>query len=226
MDLKEAACARHSVRAYEQRPLADGVKEQLKRRIAEINARRGLHIQLVTDEPAAFGKSMLAHYGKFENAANYFAIIGKKSDKKLQEKCGYFGEELVLYAQTLGLNTCWAALTYKKTDGAYELGEGEKLVLVIAVGYGKTQGARHRNRPYSAVCSAPDDAPAWFKNGVYGALLAPTAVNQQKFKFILHEDGKVEAKAGAGFYTKIDLGIAKYHFELFAGKNNFEWKEQ
>lgn len=26
-----------------------------------------------------------------------------------------------------------------------------------------------------------------------------------------------------GFCTKIDLGIVKYHFEIGAGKENFEW---
>ena len=75
------------------------------------------------------------------------------------------------------------------------------------------------------MCEAPENAPLWFTEGVKGALLAPTAVNQQKFKFILHENNVVEAVPGVGFYAKVDLGIAKYHFELFAGKENFTWKE-
>ena len=48
-------------------------------------------------------------------------------------------------------------------------------------------------------------------------------MNQQKFKFAL-EDGAVAASAGMGFYSKIDLGIAKYHFEVGAGRENFRWK--
>ncbi len=57
------------------------------------------------------------------------------------------------------------------------------------------------------------------------ALLAPTAVNQQKFKFILHEGNKVEAKTSFSMagYTNIDLGIVKYHFEAGAGKDCFTW---
>ena len=35
--------------------------------------------------------------------------------------------------------------------------------------------------------------------------------------------GSVAAKAGAGFYTKVDLGIAKYHFEIGAGTAQFRW---
>jgi len=48
-------------------------------------------------------------------------------------------------------------------------------------------------------------------------LLAPTAMNQQKFIFELSGE-KATAKSGSGFYTKVDLGIAKLHFELAAGK--------
>lgn len=49
-----------------------------------------------------------------------------------------------------------------------------------------------------------------------------SAMNQQKFMFML-EENKVMAKAGKGFYTKLDLGIVKYHFEIGAGKEVFQW---
>ena len=221
MDMIQAAHERHSVRAYEDKPLPSGVKSALEKKIKELNERSGLHIQLVTDEPKAFD-SFMAHYGKFSGVKNYFAMVGR-TDKDLQEKCGYYGEELVLYAQTLGLNTCWVALTYKKITGAYDVEEGERLALVIAVGYGKTQRTAHVNRPRSEVSEAPLNAPSWYLQGIEGALLAPTALNQQKFKFTLSDGNKVKAEAGRGFYAKIDLGIARYQFELFAGKENFEW---
>lgn len=44
----------------------------------------------------------------------------------------------------------------------------------------------------------------------------PTAMNQQKFKFTLNGD-QVEAVATGGLYSKIDLGIVKYHFEVASG---------
>lgn len=47
-------------------------------------------------------------------------------------------------------------------------------------------------------------------------MLAPTAMNQQKFKFVLKGD-QVEAASTGGFYSKIDLGIVKYHFEAVSG---------
>ena len=72
------------------------------------------------------------------------------------------------------------------------------------------------------VSNIDGSSPRWFRSGVAAALLAPTAMNQQKFYLTLSED-KVTAKAKAGFYTKLDLGIVKYHFELGAGKDNFKW---
>lgn len=219
MDIYEAMRARHSVRAYEQREIEGEIKDMLEDKIAELNGRSGLHIQLITHEPKAFDSPM-AHYGKFSGVTDYIAMIGKKDDE-LEEKCGYYGEKLVLFAQQLGLNTCWVAVSYKKIKTAYMLGAGEKLCIVIAIGYGKTQGVPHKSKAPSEVADM-GDVPEWFKKGVEAALLAPTAVNQQKFFFSL-DNGRVSARAGMGFYSKIDLGIAKCHFELGAGKENFNW---
>ena len=157
----------------------------------------------------------MAHYGHFENVKNYIAVIGEKG-AGLSEKAGYYGEKVVLYAQTLGLNTCWVALTYGKVKDAYLVGKGEKLLLVIAIGYGATQGTAHKSKPIKSVIKTDTEPPAEFIDGVNAALLAPTAMNQQKFTFTL-KDGKVGVKAGAGFYTKVDAGIAEYHFELGSG---------
>lgn len=221
MELKDAMLQRHSVRRYVEKSLDEGVKEALQKEIAACNKESGLHIQLVTDEPKAFDNFM-AHYGKFSGVTNYIALVGKKGDK-LDELCGYYGERLVLKAQQLGLNTCWVAMTYKKIPGAFEVRQGEKLTVVLALGYGKDQGVSHKSKEASAVSNVSPETPDWFRAGVEAALLAPTAMNQQKF--ILHyEEGNVTAKAGMGFYAKIDLGIVKYHFELGAGKENFRWK--
>lgn len=224
MDLMDAMLRRHSVRAYVDRPLAQETVEQLKEMIARCNAESGLHIQLITDEPKAFA-SRMARYGQFHCVRNYIAMVGPKTPE-LDEKCGYYGEKLVLFAQQLGLNTCWVGLTYKKT-GDISVAAGEKLVLVISLGYGVTQGVPHRSKHLPKVCRVAGEMPEWFRLGMEAALLAPTALNQQKFFLTLEGAGggkaRVSAKAGVGFYTKVDLGIVKYHFELGAGTENFVW---
>ncbi|MGN1074703.1 MAG: nitroreductase family protein, partial [Eubacteriales bacterium] len=165
--------------------------------------------------------SFMAHYGKFSGVTNYIALIGKKG-ADFEEKCGYYGERLVLKAQTLGLNTCWVAMSYRKIPSAFELASGERLCVVIALGYGSTQGVPHRSKAVDAVTRTDGPAPEWFRRGAEAALLAPTAMNQQQFRFTLHGD-RVSAAPGRGFYTRVDLGIAKYHFELGAGRENFRW---
>lgn len=216
MTLEEAVFARHSVRAYTGEPIAEDAAAVLKEETEACNREGGLAIRLVQNEPKAF-KSFLARYGKFSGVTSYFAIAGEQADD-LQERAGYYGERLVLKAQALGLNTCWAALTFGKgaVKKAACLKKGEKLVCVIAVGYGKTQGAARKSKTFDDVAVAKD-APDWFKKGVEFALLAPTATNQQKFRFILKGD-TVRAESTGGFYDKIDLGIVKYHFETGSGR--------
>lgn len=220
MDQLEAMEARHSVRQYQDRPLEAEVIATLQKEVQNCNQEGGLHIQLVTGEPKAFA-GLMARYGKFSGVTDYFALIGPKS-ADLEEKCGYYGERLVLKAQQLGLNTCWVGLTYSKIKGAYTIGSGEKLCIVIALGYGENQGVAHKSKPAEAVTTAEGNVPEWFRKGTQAALLAPTAMNQQKFMLTLQED-RVSAKAGSGFYTKLDLGIVKYHFEIGAGKEHFTW---
>lgn len=220
MNLSEAMNERHSVRQYTDRPLNEAAISALRQEIDACNKESGLHIQLVTNEPKAFD-GFMAHYGKFSGVTNYIAMIGRKGPT-LDEKCGYYGERLVLLAQQLGLNTCWVAMTYSKIKTAFEVRSGEKLCIVIAIGYGQTQGVPHKSKAFGEV--AQGDAPDWFQKGVEAALLAPTAMNQQKFMFT-QKDNRVSVKAGMGFYAKIDLGIVKYHFEAGAGKDGWEWSE-
>lgn len=220
MELLETMKSRHSVRQYSNKPIEGDVLNALQQEIDDCNKEGKLHIQLVTNEPKAFD-GFMAHYGKFSGVTNYIALVGKKSSD-LSEKCGYYGERIVLKAQELGLNTCWVAMTYSKIPNTFAVDKGEKLTVVIAIGYGIRQGVEHKSKSVVDVSNASADTPDWFLKGVEAALLAPTAMNQQKFS-LTYKDGKVEAKAGIGFYTKTDLGIVKYHFETIAGKDNFKW---
>lgn len=213
MDILEIMRARHSVRQYSPKKIENEKRETLIALAKECNKESGLHIQIIFDEPKCFD-SMMAHYGKFSGVENYIALVGKKG-ADLEEKAGYYGEKLVLKAQELGLNTCWVAMTHGKSTA--EIQKGEKMACIIALGYGATQGAAHKNKPLEQLCNCAEAMPDWFSKGMEAVLLAPTAMNQQKFYFMLEED-KVTAKAGKGFYTKMDLGIAKYHFEAAAGR--------
>jgi len=243
MTIQEAIAARHSVRQYIDKPIEASVVERLNEEIALCNQEGGLHIQLVTNEPKAFNGSGVFAYGKFKGVSNYLAMVGYKG---ADEAIGYYGERLVLLAQTLGLNSCWVGLTatvvsptarlrLKKQPDQYSIAAGEKLHCVIALGYGATQGVQHPMRSmewfvmvHGSMMWRQRDVvlPDWFRRGMEAALLAPTAVNQQKFFIELVYKHTVHAYARFSLvgYAKMDLGIVKYHFEVAAGKENFTWK--
>ena len=224
MDLIQAMKDRHSVRSYHDRPIAEELVTELGALVDECNSDGRLHIQLVTNEPRAFGESRMARYGKFSGVSNYLAMVGKKGPQ-LDERVGYYGEKIVLEAQRMGLNTCWVGLTFKKIPDAVTIGPDEKLVCVIAIGYGTTQGATHKLKKPEKVTDTPIiNTPNWYHRGIAAALLAPTAMNQQKFAFRFESDRIVSARAKTGFFSHVDLGIVKYHFEVGADKRNFVWK--
>lgn len=218
----DAMKARHSVRKYTPQVMSAVTAAQLQHEIDICNETYGTNIQLVLEDPDAFG-GILAHYGMFSGVRSYIALVGKKGPE-LDETLGYCGEKLVIKAQMLGLNTCWVGGTYSKRKCDVQIGENEKLVCVITVGYGETQGKPHKSKPMESRYQAEEPVPVWFIRGMEAVMLAPTAVNQQKFRFTLSGTNTVKAESTGGFYSKVDLGIVKYHFEIGAGKDNFQWQ--
>lgn len=202
---------RHSVRSFTNQRVTGNTRKDLERFIEACNNMSGLSLQLVTDEPKAFSGA-LASYGKFENVRNYIACVGLKDDK-LQERVGFWGELVVLAAQYLGLNTCWVALTYSKRKVQANIDRSQKMVAVIALGYGTTSGFPRKSKSIADVTRVQGEVPQWFYDAVEGALLAPTAMNQQKFR-ITYNEGDAFIENLGGFYSKIDLGIVKAHFKL------------
>ena len=222
MTLLEAIQARHSVRRYRPGPLAPDVRQALEAKVREVNAAAGLHVQLIYDEPRAF--TGVFAYGKFSGVTNYLVMAGRKAPD-LDERIGYYGEQLVLLAQQLGLNTCWAGLSYRKVDDTYTLADGEKICCYIALGYGLTQGTARKSKSAEQVSNVGPDSPQWFRDAISAVLLAPTAINQQKFRFSYTGSGtrviahRLFSLVG---YTQMDMGIAKLHFEIAAARP-IEW---
>lgn len=213
MDNIDVLMRRHSVRQYTDRKIPDIQRKKLRREMDELNKKSGLHMQLFFDEPDCFDAAM-ARYGKFTGVRNYLSIVGKKSSD-LEEKAGYYGEKMVFLAQSLDINSCWVGMTHGKSKAV--VGKGEKEVILIALGYGKTQGIQHNSKSMEQLCKVKGDMPDWFKRGMEGAMLAPTAINQQKFQ-ILYDGNTLRAKVkGTGFFAKTDLGIVKCDFELASG---------
>lgn len=213
MTLQEAIRARHSVRAYQDKTIPLATESLLKGRIERLNKQYDLNMQYISPTNGVYD-GIGSKLNGWSGVPAYIAVIGKDR-KNLEEICGYAGELFVLYAQTIGMNTCWAGI-YKKKCVTAELADDERLVITIAVGYGVNNGKPRKSKTVNDVTDERD-LPGWFRDGVEAALLAPTALNHQKFKFYLN-DNKPSVKAtGSSPFVKVDLGIVKCHFELASG---------
>lgn len=212
--------ARHSVRAFTAQALPAEVRGRLDTLVADANAAApGLAISAVYDEPQAFGRSLMARYGHFSGVTDYLCMALATTGPDLRPALGYHGERLVLELRAMGVDTCWVGLSYSKRHVGLALGPGYKLVCLIAMGYAARPGVAHRSRPATDICPAYASMPQWFRDGVDCALLAPTALNQQKFRFALAPDGSsVVSTTRRGFYARVDMGIARLHFEIGAGR--------
>lgn len=217
MDMKEAMKARHMVRKYTGRTIPADIVDRLNKRVRINNEQHGLSIRLMINDKTAVPGVIRLILAKGVN--NFFIMAGPDGADEL---CGYCGADLMLYAQTLGLNTWWVGGTYNR-KGAQEKSEGAKPVGIIAVGYGQTQGVPHKTKAAEQVSSYDGEAPQWFKDGIEAALLAPTALAKQAFT-ISGTENKVSISCDNGIFTGVDTGLVKYHFELGAGKDNFQWE--
>ena len=110
MEPMELMRARHSVRKYTDRKIEPEKAAQLQAEIEAINQESGLFFALVTENEEVF-KANQPSYGSFSGCRNCLLLFGGRSSA---EQVGYYGERLVLFAQSLGLNTCWCALTFEK----------------------------------------------------------------------------------------------------------------
>lgn len=216
----EAIRARHSVRNYKSQRIEEETAAKIRVKIEELNRESGLHLQYIEDAGKTYNK-LLNRSAGLDSAPSVIACVGREDIKDLDEKVGYYGEKLVLFAQNLGLNTCWAGIFSRKKIPVV-INPGEKLVISIAIGYGENQGQNHKSKPVDQISQTVGERPEWFENGVEMALLAPTAMNQQKYMIELNEDESVDFTDKGGFFSKVDLGIVKCHFEIGSGRK-MEW---
>ena len=216
----EAIRERHSVRNYKAQRIEEETATKLREKIEELNRESGLHFQYIEDAGKTYNK-LLNRTSGLDSAPSVIACVGREDDPDVDERVGYYGEKLVLFAQTLGLNTCWAGIFSRKKIPVV-IDQGEKLVISIAIGYGENQGKEHRSKPIDQISQLTGEKPEWFEKGVELAILAPTAMNQQKFVIRLNEDESVEFIDKGGFFSKVDLGIVKCHFEIGSGRK-IEW---
>ncbi|MCL2510004.1 MAG: nitroreductase family protein [Methanomassiliicoccaceae archaeon] len=221
-DLINAMWKRRAVRKYLVKNIEQDKIEALRSSISALNKESGLTMEFIekTDAFDSFKAFM------FKNVRSVIAVKGKTNDPNLQEKCGYFGEQIVLEATALGLGTCWViSFTFKSKSESLNVKSDETIVCGIPIGYGEEAmststeipDAPHRKtKSISEFLNGKTDVPEWVTSAVKAVQFAPTARNSQKTRFN-YADGKVSAEIPVSDMNLIDLGITKFHFELAAG---------
>ncbi len=233
MTISEAIFVRRSLRRYLPSPISTDQQAQLQKAIDQVNRRSGLHFRLDCDHPDPFA-SFTSTYGKLKGVRNYLIFSGPESDEHLEEKCGYFGEEIILVATAMGLGTCWVGGTFRKKKALGYLQSGDKLVCVAAIGHTAETMSRgealmhgtltRRSKTAEKLSFSPADAPDWFSDAMEAVRRAPSAVNRQGVFFTMDDSGTVTGRRTAkGPFSLVDLGIAKYHFEIGAHGGLWTW---
>ena len=126
MNETDAIKQRHSVRQYKPDRIEDDKVALIKAKIHELNAEGNLHLQFIEDADKTYNK-LFNKVAGLGSAPSVIACVGKDTPG-LDQRVGYYGEKLVLYAQTLGLNTCWTG-TFNRKNITADISEGERLVI-------------------------------------------------------------------------------------------------
>ncbi|MCL2317507.1 MAG: nitroreductase family protein [Methanomassiliicoccaceae archaeon] len=224
-ELYNAVWRRRSVRKYNEKKIEPEKIEALKSAISSLNEESGLTIEFFENSEAFNSFKTVG----FKGVRSVIAVKGKTSDPDLFEKCGYYGEKLLLKATALGLGTCWVAMGFSRNG--LNIKADEEIACAVPIGYGAEEivypqgipDAPHRKTiSISEFLDGKTDVPDWVKTAVKSVQFAPTARNSQKTRFRF-TDGQVTAdipSSKVGIFDKlnmIDLGITKLHFELAAG---------
>ena len=233
MTLSDAVSTRISLRSYLPDPISPQQVCQLNKAIAQYNRQAGLHIQLICNRPDPFS-SLTKSYGMLTGVRNYLVFAGPESDPDLAEKCGYYGELIILTATAMGLGTCWVGGTYDRRSCLCHLSEGEKLVCVAAIGHTPEERsgreklirriAQRSSKSVAELASGLSHAPSWFMSGIAAVQRAPSARNLQPYRFVKKLDNSVQVHlTETNSFSSVDLGIAKLHFELGAHGGVWSW---
>lgn len=226
MNIKDAMKARVSRRAFLGEPVDADVAERLLELMLEINREEGLNFRFIENGGAAF-EGLSRSYGMFSGVRSVMVLSGRPDDPERKEKVGYFGERLVLEATAYGLGTCWVAGTFDRHSPALGVPEGDELECVIPVGKARGEASlreriihrmtQGRELLPEDIVDSDGELPQRVREGLEAVLSAPSAKNGRPVRFTWRQ-GRLSAAIPDTYHMQwVDLGIAKFHFELAAG---------
>lgn len=249
LPLFEAIELRHSLRSYTGEPLDSTIREKLRTYLETgwepyPGARtRAVLIEGKENAQRIF-KGVIGSYGAVQNAPALIAFVADVDDPFFYEATGFMGEQVVLYATALGLDTCWVG-GFFRPDVAGELAgirsQSERVLAVTPVGNAKEGGMsslyeglfkfgakrKGKRKSVQEISYVEDvEPPHWFWRALEAVRIAPSSFNHQPWHFFYHSDGRIsihsiveykEKKAvypGAPNSSRLCCGIAMAHFRV------------
>ena len=223
MNIADMISRRRSVRTYK----ADSIDAAT---LADIRAYMDSLVPLIPGVKVV-GRIIPTEHGNYWQkwkTPHFIAIFSDGSDDALLN-VGFMYQQLDLYAQSLGLGTCWVGLG-SLTD-AEPVPEGMKLTVMMAIGIPDGVPERavdgFKRKPMDEVADQPD--------GRLEALrLAPSATNSQPW-YVTHEGdvlhiwreelGLIKQRT-LGRMNKIDMGIGLCHLYVEHPTTFRFWREE
>ena len=243
--MKEVIRKRRSVRSYDGKEITENHEQLIQAYLSNPEYLTGIFgntIRIYLNKAEGRKSEKIGTYGIVKNAPAYLVTVSKTSKEALLD-CGYVFEKLVLYLESIGLNTCWIGGTFNRdairvVDG---LGNDEMIPIISPVGYGAHKSSLI-DKTFRRM--AKSDQRSNFDNMFFAGdfnrrieedstreilqyvRLAPSASNQQPWRIVMGEDGKthfyIERTPNYGRklpydIQMVDIGIAIAHYEMMVG---------
>ena len=235
---------RTSVRNYEEKELSQETKKLIIYFMDKVEGPFSSKIRFKLIDRVDFQNDnvKLGTYGVIKGAKSFLIAALEKEDKLALVNLGFQLENIILYATSLDIGTCWLGGTFKRSDfeKVIELKDNEVLPVITPIGYKKSgsslvdsiirfgAGSNKRKALSSIVYNENfstslvlEDKDKWFQP-LEMLRLAPSASNKQPWRiikegnnfhfYISHTPGYGNS---LGFeIQRVDIGIAMCHFEL------------
>lgn len=249
--MKKAIKQRRSVRNYNGIAITDVHEQLIQTYISNPENLTGIFgqkIKIYLNKEEGRRSEKIGTYGIIKNAQAYLVTVCETSKETLVD-CGYVFEKLVLYLESIGLNTCWMGGTFNrgkiKVQGS--IGSDEMIPIISPVGYGADKSSLI-DKTFRKLAKS-DQRFEFDKMFFFGDFnhrieedskrevleqvrLAPSASNQQPWRVVIGEDG------AAHFYIErtpnygknklsydiqmVDIGIAISHYEMMVGQLSYD----
>lgn len=243
---------RKSVRTYIEKPLEDSDKEKINKYIEYLSAEEHpftakVRIKLF-DVDKDINSKDLGTYGVIKGARTYLGVAVNEVPDAM-EAVGYVFEKLVLYAQSIGLGTCWLGGTFNRGEfaKAMKLTENEFFPIASPIGYPAPKNhtvdkimrkaikadtrKAFENLFFDGDFNTPliKETSAKYFYPLEMTRLAPSAKNAQPWRIVkdgdtFHFFEKKTIPSSKHDIQRLDLGIALCHFTLASEEKNITTK--